>query len=248
MNINKEVYRSRIYNTYLSNRSSIVEKVSVDLFAPRLPLLKRIIKRHFPADREIAVLDLGCGSGAFLLACKLLGYRNLKGIDISQEQVSQAHQLGLIEVKYGDLNAVLAETPANSIDVIVTFDVIEHFTKNELVNFTDSINKVLRSGGKWIIHAPNGEGIFGSKVYFSDLTHEQAFTRHSITQLLKSSNFKSIICEEDSPAPHGLKSMVRAILWKVVRLFVRTLLAIETGDFSKDVLLTQNFVAVAVKK
>jgi 2-polyprenyl-3-methyl-5-hydroxy-6-metoxy-1,4-benzoquinol methylase len=244
----KEVYRARIYDTYLSNRSDIAEIVSVDLFAPRLPLLKRIIKRHFPADKEITVLDLGCGSGAFLFACQLLGYRNLKGIDRSQEQVSQAQQLGLKGVEYGDLNDVLAATSANSIDVIIAFDVIEHFTKSELVDFTDSVNRALRPDGKWIIHAPNGEGIFGSKVYFSDLTHEQAFTRYSITQLLKASNFKTVVCEEDSPVPHGLKSTVRAILWGVVRLFYRALLAVETGDFSKEVLLTQNLVAVAVKK
>jgi hypothetical protein len=83
-------------------------------------------------------------------------------------------------------------------------------------------------------------------ILYGDLTHEQAFTPESLTQLFLSSGFRTVDCFEDPPAAHGLTSAVRAMLWKVVRQFYRLLLAIETGSTGYRV-LTVNLIAVATR-
>ena len=94
---------------------------------------------------------------------------------------------------------------------------------------------------------PNGESPFGARIFFGDFTHELAFTRTSITQLLKSSGFSKVVCREDTPIPHGLKSTIRWILWKLIRGILLVYLAAETGGTERDCIFTQNFLTVAVK-
>ncbi len=46
---------------------------------------------------------------------------------------------------------------------------------------------------------------------------------------------------------HGLKSAVRWLLWRVIRMILRMYLAVETGDTGVRTILTRNLLAVAVK-
>lgn len=242
-----DTYRSRIYSSYVNARAARLAPDSIDSLAPRAPYLQRLIHRHFPTDRRAAILDLGCGYGAIMYFARQAGYANMRGVDGSTEQVAAAKRLGIQGVEEGDLLQALAGMEDASQDCIVAFDVIEHFTRDELIGLVDEVRRVLKPGGRWIIHAPNGESPFGGRMRFWDLTHELAFTRTSIAQLLYSSGFPDVQCYEDEPVPHGLKSGVRWVLWKLIRGGLRAYLAIETGDTGRDAIFSQNFLTVAVK-
>ena len=53
--------------------------------------------------KSARILDIGCGSGSFLKALSEHGYTEITGIDLSEEQVKLAHQLGVTQVQQGDL-------------------------------------------------------------------------------------------------------------------------------------------------
>lgn len=137
--------------------------------------------------------------------------------------------------------------PDASRDAVVSFDVVEHFRKDELLSFVDEVRRVLRPGGRWIIHTVNGESPFFGRIRYGDFTHEMAFTRESMSQLLLSSGFERVQCFEDTPVPHGVKSSVRWLLWKGIRGGLRLWLAVETGDSGRSAIFTQNLLAVATK-
>ncbi len=160
--------------------------------------------------------------------------------------MAEAKRLGIKGIREGDLVETLRSLPNESQEVVIAFDVIEHFTKEELLPFIDEVYRVLRQGGKWIIHAPNGESPFAGRIRYGDFTHELAFTSVSITQLLKSSGFSKIRCHEDAPIFHGLKSAVRWIIWKMIRILLRIYILAETGETGK-IIFTQNFFTVAIK-
>lgn len=240
-------YRDRIYQYYVHARHEPLAPASVEGFKPRGPYLRRLIGRHFPSDKNAVILDLGCGHGALIYFARQAGYRNVAGVDRSPQQVAAGQRLGIESVREGDLIQTLASTTAESVDLVVAFDVIEHFTKVELVSFVDEVHRVLRKGGKWIIHAPNGEALFSGRIRYGDFTHEQAFTRVSIAQLLKASGFSEVASEEDAPVPHGAKSAVRWLLWKLIRAGLRFYMAVETGAGERGGIFTQNFLTVAVK-
>lgn len=243
----KSDYRQRLYERYLSHQ------VRVDVGAVRAqlekghPYLERLVDRHFPQERTAKIVDLGCGHGTLLYTLKKRGYTDIAGVETSPEQVSAAHSLGLDCVKQGDINAVLASTPAASVDVMVAFDVLEHFTKDEIISLLDSIYRVLKPGGRFIMHVPNGEAIFSGKIFFGDFTHQVAFTQKSLRQVLAACGFSRVECHEDTPVAHGIASSLRALMWRLVRLRYRLINAIETGDSGSELILSQNLLAVAFK-
>lgn len=111
----------------------------------------------------------------------------------------------------------------------------------------DEVYRILRKGGKWLIHCPNGESPFGMRMLFWDFTHELAFTRTSIAQILLASGFSGVQSYEDKPVVHGVKSLVRRCLWETFRLLLRLYLAAETGNGEKECIFSQNFLTVAVR-
>lgn len=228
-------------------REPAISPSTLEGLKPRAPYLKKLIQTHFPTDRRSAILDLGCGHGALIHYARRLGYTNIRGVDRSPGQVEAARRLGIEGVEEGDLLVTLAAQTDGSLDVVVAFDVIEHFTRDELLGFVDQVHRVMRPGGRWIIHTTNGDSAFCGRSRYGDLTHELAFTQMSISQLLLSSKFSKVQCFEDTPIPHGLKSAVRWGLWKIIRSGLRLYLAVETGDTAGNAIFSQNFLAVAEK-
>jgi len=182
-----------------------------------------------------------------LLFLQEAGYRNAIGVETSPDQVEFARQLGVSSVIPGDLVSFLRDSASEIFDVVVAIDVIEHFRKDEVLDIMDNAYRVLRPGGKLIVHVPNAEGIFGSRIFWSDFTHEMAFTPEGLRQLTCACGFSSIVLSEDLPVIHGFKSLVRRVLWTALRSVFRLTYMAETGDSGAGLILTQNLLAVANK-
>ena len=240
-------YRDRIYSQYVEGRHDSDEPGLINDLAGRAPTMSRVIRDFFPKEKTARILDLGCGHGTLIHFALKAGYSNIQGVDVSPQQIRLAHKLGISKVQQGDLVETLKTIPPASLDAVVTFDVIEHFTKDELIELVDSINEVLKRGGRWIIHAPSANSPFFGAIRYGDYTHEQAFTPASLQQLLKSSKYSKIEFAECAPLVHGMRSFVRLIIWKIFRFVFIIANAAETGEIGWNAVLTRNFYAVAYK-
>jgi 2-polyprenyl-3-methyl-5-hydroxy-6-metoxy-1,4-benzoquinol methylase len=238
-------HRKRIYSNY--TRGALALTDSHAIMEQRRPYLQRLIRQYFPADRNAAILELGCGSGALLHFSRQAGYLNMEGVDLAPDQIALAERLGISGVRLGDAIETLNATATASLDVVIAFDLIEHLPDEFLLPFIDEVSRVLKTGGRLIIHAPNGESPFCSRMRYWDLTHARAFTRNSIRQLLLSSGFSKVYYAEDSPTVHGVVSMARWLLWKGLRGFLRLWLMIETGETGREAIFTQNFLVAALR-
>ncbi|MBI3452124.1 MAG: class I SAM-dependent methyltransferase [Rhodospirillales bacterium] len=239
-------YRQRIYGDYVRAATTPIAPPTRAGLEPRRHHLRKLIADYFPSDRKAAIVDLGCGHGALLHFAAAAGYVNVTGVDASPAQVAAAETLGIKGVQQGDLFAALRAMADASHDAVIAFDVIEHLTKDELIDLTDEVLRVLKPGGRWIVHVPNALSPFGGAIRYGDLTHELAFTPESLSQLFLSSGFASAIFHEDQPVAHGLKSLVRLALWKAIRQLLRFYLTVETGS-AQTAVFTQNLFAVAIK-
>jgi 2-polyprenyl-3-methyl-5-hydroxy-6-metoxy-1,4-benzoquinol methylase len=240
-------YRIRICNTYVSGRQETLAPATLEGLKSRVPSLRKLVRHHFPPDLNASILDLGCGHGALIHVARQEGYRNIRGVDGSPEQVAAAKDLGIEGVEQSDVMEALAKEQNASFHCLIAFDLIEHFNRNELIGLVDEVYRVLKPQGRWNIHTPNAESPFGMRIRYGDFTHELAFTRKSLAQVLFSSGFSRVNCYEDEPAVHGAKSATRWVLWKVFRSLLRLYLAVETGDTGRDSVFSQNFLAVAYK-
>ena len=236
-------YRTRLLARYVSTHTSVSGALAG--LERRKPYLDRLVRDHFPGDRQAAILDLGCGHGAILWAAGRAGYTNLAGVDASPEQVAAAQQLGVTGVRQGVLDAALAATPDSSQDVVILFDLLHYFTPEQQFRIADQVRRVLRRGGRWIVHVPNGEALFGARMRYWDYLATGAFTRASLGQLMSACGFTDIRCFEESPVVHGLASAARWFVWKIVRNIARLALAAETGE--TDAIFSQLLLGVAIK-
>jgi SAM-dependent methyltransferase len=134
--------------------------------------------------------------------------------------------------------------PDGSYEVAIAFDILEHFTKPELLKLVDELHRVLTPGGRLILHAPNGEGIFSGATLNGDLTHELAFTTTSLHQLAGACSFRVTAVNEDVPIVHGPRSLARHLIWRAGSLFFRLLAVAETGTGFRDRPLSQNLLAI----
>lgn len=242
-------WEQRVYDNYVSTGKLPTRPDPAYLFGPSRPYVERVVRKHIPADREVHILELACGPAPFLYFLKQHGYVNLAGVDISPEQVALAHAVGLEnEVVQGDMLSYLDAAKPGSFDIVIMFDILEHFSVPEQFDIMDKVFSRLKSRGKCILHVPNAAGIFGARVLYGDITHKFAFTRRSIEQLLLTVGFEEIKCFEDKPIPYNAFSLVRRIVWEIVSIGQVIALGAETGNIKRGkYILTQNMLAVATK-
>ena len=55
-------------------------------------------------------------------------------------------------------------------DLVTGLDIVEHFTKDEVLDFLDACREALRPGGRLVLQTPNGESPFGGAVRYGDFT------------------------------------------------------------------------------
>jgi 2-polyprenyl-3-methyl-5-hydroxy-6-metoxy-1,4-benzoquinol methylase len=227
-----EDYRKKFYGQYVSafkKENSLQDKNSLRSYwawckYKYLPVLSGL-------KRNSAILELGCGPGYFLEFFADNGFTNIKGIDISEEQIQIARGRGF-NAQVADVYSYIKSDEAKY-DVVIALDLVEHFSKDELLQIFPSIYNALRSDGLLIIQTPNAEGLFPFQIIYGDITHLTVFTPASLEQLLSISGFISCEFYEGGPAPINIRGRVRQILWNLIKMAINAIRLIETGRTQK---------------
>lgn len=238
--------RKELYDQYVSTHTShLYGKTTINGIERQFPVWKWYYGRFLPQDKSAKILEAGCGDGGFLYFLKNLGYKNSTGIDISHEQVEVAKRLGIEGVECADITSFL-EAREDSYDLIFARDLLEHLTKDEIPEALKTIYKACKADGLFVIQVPNGESPFSGRIRYGDFTHELAFTKDSLSQALRLVGFTEFAFYSTGPVPHGLKSAVRFLLWKMIEGLLKFYMLVETG--TSDGIYTQTIIAVARKR
>ena len=238
-------WKKRLYDAYVSTGQAAGGGTHAHRFsAGQFPQYARLLARLGQTPKDASIADLACGNGGLVFFLQDSGFTDVVGVDISQEQVDLAAARGAKNVSRGEIDAFLGDR-SSELDLIFFMDVLEHLERQELFDTVGRATAALRPGGRLVIHVPNATGIFGSRIRYGDLTHEQAFTAKSVRQLLSVFGYESVEVYEESPIPHGLKSTVRACIYWTVRLNFWLMLVAETGTTRH--VLSQNMLVVARK-
>jgi len=241
-------YREKVYKYYSNISGRSLAPKTIEGLNSREPFYNKIIKEYFPTNKDINILEVGCGYGAFGYFIQKANYTDYVGIDGSQSQVEEAKRLNINNIILDNLVEYIQNLEDKSIDLLIGIDVIEHFTKEELSDLVDEFYRVLKEDGTIITHQPNATSPFGGSIRYGDFTHELAFTHSSISQLFLSSQFSDVQSYEDIPISHGLKSAIRKFLWcNLVKPFYKFLLIVESGGVDNKIVLTKNFLTIIKK-
>lgn len=138
----------------------------VNFFVQIISTKKKYFPPHHPLyyvpDGAETFLDIGCNCGeAMKDANKLLGVRNVYGIDINPGAIEKAKEL-LIGVKnYGIFHgsADSIPLPDETVDTALASEVIEHIPASLRGKVIKELHRVTRKGGRLIITIPHN-GLF----------------------------------------------------------------------------------------
>jgi 2-polyprenyl-3-methyl-5-hydroxy-6-metoxy-1,4-benzoquinol methylase len=219
-------YRDRLYSSYVSDLYGKVNDLNLSnahLESYRLEFLDLL-----PDDKGAPILDAGCGAGLLLEALHAWGYRDLEGIDASDEQVAICLRKGL-HVTKGHIVPHLLSRP-NHYGAIICTDVIEHLTKEELLTFFEAAHESLQQRGALLVRTINAAGGSGGISRYCDLTHQTSFTEISMLQLFNATGFGKVAIR-DCKVPFGWRPrrFVRWFVWKIVYFLRRLALMAEMG-------------------
>jgi len=202
---------------------------------------------HLPKNRDARIIEIGCGYGRNIQALQELGYGNVRGIDISEEQIDYARsRLGLTNVEVGDAVAAL-EGAEETYDAILLLDVLEHLELAYSVRLIQAIRGALKPGGIFVIQVPNAMSPLSPNRHW-DLTHLRAYTTHSMEQHLRLGGFTEMRHYELPPHVHGMASLIRRALWfAVVKPLISAYMLVANSDRMGGI-YTMNMLTVACRK
>jgi 2-polyprenyl-3-methyl-5-hydroxy-6-metoxy-1,4-benzoquinol methylase len=230
--------RDRLYQAYASQHAGRAGGIAASL------VYRRDIRPLLPPPAAGPVIDIGCGQGDLVRLLLATGY-DAQGVDVSPEQVALAQAMGLDRVRHGDYRHVLMERPRQFAAVTAT-DLLEHLTKDEVLDTFDRVNEALAPGGVFIARVPNAVSPLGGHIRYGDFTHESSYTARSVRQLAAAVGFSSVDVRACAPTAHGFISAARVAVWKPVSALYKIALAAETGGIRGHV-VTQNLTFVARK-
>jgi SAM-dependent methyltransferase len=146
------------------------------------PFWEHIYRYRFATRfvRGKRVLDIACGEGYGTAALARAGAASVIGVDLSKETCEHARHKYGIDARVGDACSV--SLPDRSLDVIVSFETIEHLETP--VIFLDECRRLLIPGGTLVISTPNRDAF--QQVDVSNPFHCAEMTEGEFTSLLAS--------------------------------------------------------------
>lgn len=175
-----------------------------------------------PEEKDVPVLDIGCGTGHFLYYLKKKGFSNYLGIDISESQVEFCRKSITPNVRTADAFEFLTGK-SNAYSVISSNDVIEHIPKERVIPFLELIHRALKPDGVLLLKLPNMSNPFSIDSRYRDFTHESGFTEESIYQILYMAGFRKISIRPSKDPGKSLKALLSRTLTSMLHAVLRKL-------------------------
>jgi SAM-dependent methyltransferase len=115
-------------------------------------------------------LDVGCGRGEFLVACRD-GKIDARGVDTNERSVSDLRQRGF-DVALAGVPECFAPYADGSLGSVLAMHVVEHLPADTLFALFRESARVLRPGGLLMLETPNAESLaLAATDFWRDPTH-----------------------------------------------------------------------------
>lgn len=152
-------------------------------FRGRRSIFFKLLDLELPAERDLEILEIGCGAGGLLK--RLVRYGKPKGLELSQELSILARQRSGCPTICG--TAYSLPLPDQSQDLVCLFDTIEHIPDEERA--LAEIHRVLRPGGLAFFSVPAYQFLYANNDRVAQ--HCRRYTRRRLQKLVTSTGFKA---------------------------------------------------------
>ncbi|NNK76270.1 MAG: class I SAM-dependent methyltransferase [Maribacter sp.] len=138
-------YKSNDYISHTDANTSLIDRVYQTVKKYSLAKKVRLINNYSMNSKTL--LDVGAGTGDFLLAAEKKGQWDVTGIEPNHKARTRAQEKGI------DLYSSLGALPVRNYDVITLWHVLEHLA--DLDNQINKLLELLNPKGTLVIAVPN---------------------------------------------------------------------------------------------
>ena len=183
-------YQSENYISHSDTSKGIINKLYHKV-RNRTLIKKRNMIKKITGKSTGNILDVGCGTGAFLKTMQQAGWQ-ITGLEPDETARRKAKELYNLDLDGPDK---LFALPANSFDAITMWHVLEHV--HELHNYIKTLKNLLKPRGKLFIAVPNYT-CYDEKIYrefwaaYDVPRHLYHFSPQSMYKLLSIHNMQVV--------------------------------------------------------
>lgn len=155
-----------------------------------LGILEDNLKKTNPDLKTPVLLDVACGDGIFMELALQKGW-DAKGVDLSELLVKQGASRNL-EIELEDALIYLEKQEPASVDIISTFQFVEHLPPIILMKLLKLCFRVLRPQGLLLVETINPHTMMALHWYHLDLTHQRLVYPEMLEVLAETAGFMSV--------------------------------------------------------
>lgn len=193
--------------------------------ADKAYIYDRLVVPWLPA-KDVRIVELACGHGAFLHWLKERGYFNVEGVDSSSEQTRFAEQI--VVTHRADVIDWLRSQKERSCAALVAIDFIEHISKDAFMDLFGEASRVLQDGGRLILRYPNGGSPMVGFNLFADITHIWTYTPGCLQTLATMHGFTKVEFVDEGYNTYRDNRWFKVPLGKISTIVLRSLFQAAT--------------------
>lgn len=202
-----------------------------------------------PADRDAAILDIGCGPGRVLAYLHARGYRNLEGFDRDPEAVAAARSRVAARLSVGDDWPAMLESRAAAFDLIVLKDVIYYLPRDRTVSALSAVHHALKPAGRIIVEVFNGASFTGPFVAYKDEDILWIPTEQTVRRFIERAAFVAVSLRAQRPPARGVQRRLFNLAGAAWRGVLRSVYLVERGLAEENPrIFTTKIVATAERR
>lgn len=164
-------------------------------FRKNTPINQCIVDFAKNLKPNMCVLDIGCGTGYPISSYLSSQGFQVTGIDISEEMIKQAKQLGLPNANFLVEN-ILNFNSEEKYDAIIAFDSIWHVEHDKQEEVYRIISSLIAPGGVFLFTHGKKDGEFIS-TWWGESFYHSALDLEKVHELLKRNGFEILYSIED---------------------------------------------------
>jgi SAM-dependent methyltransferase len=126
--------------------------------ASSLSVIYKVVSKLTKGNKDIRILDFGCGGGAMVTYLRLLGYNNVIGVDVESQththNLNSIHRrMGFSKIIFFSYDGVTLPFDNLSFDIIISQQVLEHVHNVE--QYFSECYRVLDYKGEMLLDFPH---------------------------------------------------------------------------------------------
>lgn len=187
-------------------------------------LIEWLQQQSWFIPNQLSLMDIGCGSGAFLKLCQEAGIKNMHGLDMDTKQ------FGLSDIPVSSINLDIVTSESFGLfNVITALEILEHL--HNPGNLFQLISSHLAPDGKAVITTPNIHSIAARLLFLgrgrlphfdnkSDATHVYPVYLENIQRILPTYGLKLSAVHYFPVNGHQIYSRSTVLISKALSLMV----------------------------